>query len=113
MAGTKSTQGLLHPPGHIAVKDVVGRKTLSHASVPTPDLKRGTPILSPAFGLVTARNDATVVVGQNNHRAAVQTWIEHPLTTHEKVVAIGQGKHLIVFLLHSGLSPKSKKYCLR
>src|SRR5690606_29054529 len=110
-----SAQGFLHPPGHIAVKNKIERKNgylvFLHQ---TSDLKyTKTQFYAQLFGLVAARHGTTVVVGQDNYRVTVQTGIEHPLATHEKVVAIGQGIHISVFLSHNEQLPISQKYCLR
>lgn len=45
------------------------------------------------LGFVASGHRATVVVAQNDYRHALQTWLEHALTLHVKIISIDQGKH--------------------
>jgi len=45
-------------------------------------------------GLVGACDDASVIVGQHDHRAAFQAWVKGSLAGNEEVVAIDKGEDL-------------------
>src|SRR5687767_5438371 len=57
------------------------------------------------FGLFTAGNGATIIVGEYHHRLSLVLGLKDPLTRHIKIIAIYQGIHRPpLFSFYSGLS---------
>ena len=96
-AGHHRTQGLLHPLRHIAVKHKIAGED---RHIVSPDhlaqlIKGLSHLDTQLLGLVGTGDDAAVIVGQDDHWAAVQPWVEDPFARDEKVVAIGQPIHSV------------------
>ena len=94
--GGKGLKGTHYAGRHVAVQWVVGGIDLN---VVTADFaarleQRFAHGDAERFGLVGAGNDAAVVVGQHDDRAALQVGREDPFTGNEKIVAIDQREDL-------------------
>lgn len=57
------------------------------------DLKEGNAHLDPeGLCLLRSRDNATVIVGEHDDRATVQTWLENALAGRVKIIAIDETK---------------------
>ncbi|MNX93618.1 hypothetical protein D3C86_1258080 [compost metagenome] len=79
---------------HVAVECVIGRKR-NDAVLPQLvfDLKIWLAHFHEGLGIIAARDNTAVIVGQDHYRHLCQVWAEHPFAAGVKAVAIDQAKH--------------------
>ena len=84
-----------HAVAHVAVQGEVGRQgdqsgvTLQFAQLEV----RRAHLDAQGLGFVTAGNGTAVVVGQDDHRSALQPGLEDAFAGDVKVVAVDEGEH--------------------
>jgi hypothetical protein len=84
-----------HAVAHVAVQRKVGRQgNQAGVALEFAQLEvRRAHLDTQGFGFVTAGNGATIVVGQHDHRPALQPGLEDAFARDVKVVAVDEGEH--------------------